>query len=108
MSYGYTLLYAQLSNIIHRSRLHISLPIIHGSTRNIEGLQYDIADIFKPVLIDRLIFRLINKKQINETYFNVTNEYVYLTKEGARIFIEEFEQSLSKTILLKIQEIFII
>ena len=52
MSYGYAILYGIIENDIYKSNLSISLPFIHGLTRNPDGLQYDIADIFKPVVID--------------------------------------------------------
>lgn len=100
MSYGYNLLYTMISNSIHRSRLQISLPIIHGDTRNQEGLQYDIADIFKPIIIDRLIFRLINKNQILPIHFDIYTDKVYLNKLGIEVFIENYEKLLSKTIYI--------
>ncbi|HHU55710.1 MAG TPA: CRISPR-associated endonuclease Cas1 [Acholeplasmataceae bacterium] len=100
MSYGYTQLYTLISNIIHRSRLHISLPIIHGNVRSPEGLQYDIADIFKPIIIDRLIFRLINKKQIQAEDFDIKEDKVYLNRLGINVFINNFEELLYKTIYI--------
>lgn len=100
MSYGYSLLYTLIANALFRSRLHISLPIIHSNIRREEGLQYDIADIFKPVVVDRLFFRLINKNQISINHFDKTDKGVYLNKEGAQIFIEEFEGLLKNTISL--------
>ncbi len=98
MSYGYAILYSLIANKIHRSSLHISFPFIHSNARRKEGLQFDIADIFKPVLIDRLIFRMINKKQILKTHFFEYKDGIYLNKEGAKIFIEEIENNLKSTI----------
>lgn len=99
MSYGYALLYSIIENDIHQSNLCISLPFIHGVSRHSGGLQYDIADIFKPVIVDRLIFRLINKHQINSEYFQETNKGVLLNKNGIKVFIEEFESLLQKVII---------
>lgn len=98
MSYGYAVLYGILENDIHLSNLNISLPFIHGVTRNPGGLQYDIADIFKPVIIDRLIFRMINKRQIDSSYFIYNKDSILLSKQGTRLFLEEFENQLSTTI----------
>ncbi len=98
MSYGYALLYGVIESDIYKSNLCISLPFVHGISRKHDGLQYDIADIFKPVLIDRLIFRLINKKQITKDDFDKTKECVLLNKKGIKKFINEFEEELHSTV----------
>ncbi|MDO4466865.1 MAG: CRISPR-associated endonuclease Cas1 [Bacillota bacterium] len=66
MSYGYALLYGILLSILDRSSLFPQISFIHSLSKNCDSLQYDLADIFKPVLVDRLIFRMIRKKQIKE------------------------------------------
>ncbi len=98
MSYGYALLYGVVESMLYCSHLLPQLGIIHGQSKNENGLKYDIADIFKPVLIDRLIFRLINKKQILKKNFTKQKEGIYLSKEGCITFINSFEEELSKTI----------
>ena len=78
MSFGYALLYSRIEGSIIRSRLTIELPFIHGYSKKDSGLHHDIADIFKPILVDRLVFRLINKKIMNKSDFEKTEEwYLY-------------------------------
>ncbi len=98
MSFGYAVLYGIIENDIYQSNLVISLPFIHGITRNSTGLQYDIADIFKPILIDRLIFRLINKRQITKEHFIIKENETLLNKEGIKILLEEIEKNLQSVI----------
>ena len=100
MSYGYSILYGLIENDIYKSNLNISLPFIHGTSKRNTGLQYDIADIFKPVIIDRLIFRLINKKQLSISHFDIMDNKVLLNKIGAKLFIMELEQTLESIITL--------
>lgn len=100
MSFGYSILYSIIESIIHRSSLVISLPFIHSLDRRKEGLQYDIADIFKPVIIDRTIFRMINRNQITKLHFEEYKNGIYLSKYGSKIFIEEVESFLKSTINL--------
>jgi len=99
LSYGYAILYGLIRSILYRSRLQINLPFIHGTTRDPEGLQYDIADIFKPVIVDRLVFRMLNKNQINEKHFVEHKGGVYLNKTGSILYLKEFENLLKSTIL---------
>lgn len=102
MSFSYAMLYSLVSNIIYRSRLNINLPVIHGIVRSEEGFQYDIADIFKPIICDRLIFRMINKNMIDQTCFEYNDRLkgVYLNKKGMTIFIHNFEEMLADTIVV--------
>lgn len=98
MSYGYAILYGLVETAIYTSNLMPQLGIIHGISKPDSSLKYDVADIFKPVIIDRLIFRMINKKQLSKNYFEKRNSGVYLTKDGAVIFIEELESLLQSTV----------
>lgn len=98
LSFGYAILYSIIENAIYRSSLDISFPFIHSNIRRKGGLQFDIADIFKPVLIDRLVFRLINKRQINRDHFTEHKCGVYLNKIGSQILIEEIESLMRSTI----------
>lgn len=97
MSYGYAILYGILDSIIHRSNLLNQIPVIHGTSRKDNLLAYDIADIFKPICIDRVIFRVINKNQVNLSHFKNTKKGCFLDKVGASLFIGEIEQKLSST-----------
>jgi CRISPR-associated protein Cas1 len=105
LSYGYAILYGLIRSVIFRSKLQINLPFVHGTAKECEGLVYDISDIFKPVLVDRTIFRLINKKQISDNHFESSKGGIYLTKEGATIFINEFEKILQSTITVNKRKI---
>lgn len=98
MSYGYALLYGVIETSLYCSHLLPHLGIIHGQTKSENSLKYDLADIFKPILVDRLIFRMINKKQLSLDYFTSKNDATYLSKEGSILFIEEFENTLKSTI----------
>ncbi len=101
MSYGYSLLYGIIETMLYCSHLLPHFGLIHGLSKPENGLKYDIGDIFKPVLIDRLIFRLINKKQITINNFERKNEGTYLSKEGCIIFINAFDEELRNTIDIK-------
>jgi CRISP-associated protein Cas1 len=97
MSFGYAILYGKIEGDIHRSRLVLELPFVHGHSKLDSGLQHDIADIFKPIYIDRLIFNLINKKAINLTHFEKRDSGVYLNRTGMGIFINHLDEYLKKT-----------
>ena len=100
LSYGYTLLYGLILSILDRSSLFPQISFIHSLSKNSDSLQYDLADIFKPVYIDRMVLRLIRKKQIKQSHFQYKPDgRCYLSKEGTKVFIEEFNTLLQSTIV---------
>ncbi len=98
LSYGYSLLYANYLSVIDRSRLYSQVSFIHSLTKCSESLQFDLADIMKPVLVDRLVLSLCRHKLIKDEYFDYNQDRCYLNKEGVKFFIEKYENYLLKTI----------
>jgi CRISPR-associated protein Cas1 len=105
MSFGYTLLYSRVKSFLHQSRLSPALAMIHGLTKDSESFAYDIADIFKPIIIDRLIFRLINVRSITNADFENINGGVYLNDSGRKTFISAFDGLLKTVIKYKRRKI---
>lgn len=98
LSYGYSILYGMILSILERSSLHPQISFIHSLNKSFDSLQYDLADIFKPVLIDKLVLRLIRRKRVKETYFDKSDGRCYLNKEGISFFVKEIENQLISTI----------
>ena len=98
LSYGYSLLYANYISVIDRSRLYSQISFVHSLTKCSESLQFDLADILKPVLIDRLVLSLCRHKLLKDEYFDYKSDRCYLNKEGVKFFVEKYENYLLKTI----------
>ncbi len=83
------------------------IGIVHATNKRNYSLNLDFADIFKPIIVDRVIFSLVNLQQLNaETDFEKTdNGGIYLSKEGKRVFIEQFEKKLADKITVKGKEL---
>jgi len=58
----------------------------------------DLAEIFKPMLVDRLIFRLVNKREIQEKHFEKQLNQCLLNPTGKKIFVTAWEERLKETI----------
>ena len=95
ISFGNTLLYQRIANEINRTSLDIRIGIVHAAGSRPESLNLDLADLFKPILVDRAIFTLINRKMISGSDFiEVENNGIYLSKSGKKTFIKEFENKI--------------
>ena len=99
LSYGYAILYANVLSDIDKSPLLPQISYIHSLSKQSDSLQFDIADMLKPIFIDRLILRMINKNQIKTNYFEYKeNGACYLNKEGIKVFLYEYEKLMQKSI----------
>lgn len=95
ISFGNTLLYQRIANEINRTSLDIRIGIVHAAGNRPESLNLDLADLFKPILVDRTIFTLVNRKMINVNDFvEVENNGIYLNNRAKKIFISDYENKL--------------
>lgn len=96
ISFGNTLMYQRIANEINRTSLDIRFGFIHATGKRSESLNLDLADLFKPIIVDRTIFTLINRKMIDagRDFQQTEKGGVYLNKNGKRIFIQEFERKV--------------
>ena len=103
ISFGNTVLYNRCSDLIHKTSLDCRIAFVHASNHRDESLNLDIADIFKPIIVDRVILSLINRQQINanDHFEEMPEGGIYLSKEGKKIFIQEFQYKLNSLISYK-------
>ncbi|MGB9677980.1 MAG: type I-B CRISPR-associated endonuclease Cas1b, partial [Candidatus Ratteibacteria bacterium] len=98
ISFGNSLMYAVCLSEIYRTRLNPYIGFIHEAGDKKHSLAYDISEIFKPIIVDKVIFKLINLKIIDEKDFKVKNGMYLLKEEAKQKFVEEFERRLSTVI----------
>lgn len=100
ISFGNTFIYRRIANEIYRTALDIRIGFVHAANSRSESLNLDIAEIFKPIIVDRTIFTVIHNLQINnkEHFEKEDNGGIYLNNVGKRIFIRELEYKLSSKI----------
>jgi len=54
--------------------------------------------VFKPIVVDRLIFTLINKKMITKKDFDKHTEGIMLSEAGRRTFVSELDKRMQTTV----------
>lgn len=103
LSFGNTFLYNYIAMEINKTPLDIRIGCVHSATRRMESLNLDFADMFKPLIVDRTIFSLINRRAIvKKLHFEEENNGgVYLNKEGKKIFLEALYDKLDTNITVK-------
>ncbi|CDI49493.1 type I-B CRISPR-associated endonuclease Cas1b [Clostridium tetani] len=98
ISFINTLVYTKILGAIYHTQLNPTVSYLHEPGIRRFSLSLDIAEIFKPILADRLIFSLLNKKQITKKSFTKELNYLHLTKDASKIIVGELDQKLQTTI----------
>lgn len=98
LSFGNMLCYSQCLRAIHQTQLNLTISYLHTPGERRFSLSLDIAEIFKPVIIDKLLFKTLNKKVIQKSDFEKQINYIVLKERAKKAFLEAFDQRLSETI----------
>ncbi len=97
ISFGNMICYSQCLNAIKQTYLNSTISYLHECGDRRHSLCLDISEIFKPIIIDRVIFKLVNTKKITYKHFNKDVSFCYLNESGKKIFIDELEKKLDET-----------
>lgn len=92
ISYGNSLLYSCILSKVRQTPLDPSISFVHEPLERRNSLCLDIADIFKPIFVDRLIIRLLNKNMLNSSHFNDNLNGCVLKENGRKKFVKKFEE----------------
>lgn len=98
ISFGNSVLYTVCLSEIYRTQLNPTISYLHEPGSRRFSLALDISEIFKPIIVDRAIFRLLNTEQLKRSHFDTTLNGCYLAEEGRRLFLGALEERLSTTI----------
>lgn len=98
ISFGNALVYTCVLAELYKTQLNPLIGFLHQPGERRFTLSLDIAEIFKPLLADRIIFSLLNKKQIRSSHFTKGLNMCHLSEEGRRLFVREFDEKLRTTI----------
>lgn len=92
ISFGNTLLYTKTISAIFRTHLDQRISFLHEPSEGRFSLSLDISEVFKPVIVYRTIFDLVNNRKIQVIkHFDKKVNYCILNEDGRKIFIEAFE-----------------
>jgi CRISPR-associated protein Cas1 len=98
ISFGNSLLYATTLGEIYHTRLNPTVSFLHEPGNRRFSLSLDISEVFKPIIVDHVIFKLINTKMLGEKDFEKDVNFCYLSEKGRRIFLREYDERLKTTI----------
>lgn len=98
ISFGNMICYTFCLKAIHQTQLNPTISYLHEPGERRYSLALDLAEIFKPLLVDRVIFKVLNKKEIQEKHFDRNLNRCLLNESGKKIFIKALEDKAAETI----------
>lgn len=98
ISFLNSMLYTTVLSEIYKTHMDPRIGYLHETNFRRFTLNLDIAEIFKPIIGDRIIFKLLNEKIINTSNFKNIGNIVSINESGKKKIIEELDNKLSTTI----------
>lgn len=98
ISYVNTIIYTRVLSEIYKTQLNPTISYLHEPAERRFSLCLDIAEIFKPIIGDRLIFSMLNKKQITEKDFEKNLNYLYIKDKARKEITKEIDKRLQTTV----------
>lgn len=98
ISFGNTVAYTTCLSEIYRTHLDPRISYLHTTNFRRFSLNLDIAEIFKPILVDRIIFYLLARNMLRANHFEAKAGGILLNDTGRQVFITEWENRLRTTI----------
>lgn len=90
------LTYTVVRHEASKTHLEETFSVLHSPGQGRASLSLDLAEPFKPVLTDMLIFRMVRRHMLDDTWFNLQDGVCLLTETGRRHVAEQFSQRLEE------------
>jgi len=98
VSFGNMLCYTTVLSQIYHTQLNPTISYLHEPGTRRFSLALDIAEIFKPILVDRVIFSVLNKKMIQKNDFDIQLNGCKIKDSAKKSFVKAYEEKLNETI----------
>lgn len=101
ISFGNSLLYTTVLSEIYKTHLDPRIGYLHTTNFRRFSLNLDVAEIFKPILVDRMIFTVIGKGMLKSSDFVRESGGVLLNDAGRTVFLKQWDERLRQTIQVR-------
>lgn len=90
--------YTLCLDMIYHTQLNPTISFLHQPGFRRFSLALDLAEVFKPLLADRLIFSLLNKRIIQKNDFDHQLNSCLLKDSGRKKVVKAWDEKLNETI----------
>lgn len=97
ISFGNMMCYTETLRAIHQTQLNSTISFLHTPGERRYSLSLDISEIFKPILVDRVIFKTLNKHILSPQCFDKRLNSCLLNEKGKKLFVKSMEERYDET-----------
>lgn len=97
ISFGNMMCYTETLRAIHQTQLNPTISFLHTPGERRYSLSLDISEIFKPILVDRVIFKTLNKHILSPQCFDKRLNSCLLNEKGKKLFVKAMEERYDET-----------
>ncbi len=97
-SFGNSIMYTTNLSEIYKTHLDPRIGYLHSTNFRRFTLNLDVSEIFKPIIIDRVIFTLLGRNMISGDDFEKNMGGLLMKEKAKKAFIQELEDKLRTTI----------
>lgn len=98
ISFVNAMCYSLCLDAIYHTQLNPTISFLHEPGERRFSLALDIAEIFKPILADCLIFSMFNRKQVQTSDFDQKLNGCLLKPNATKKVVQEWEERTKETI----------
>lgn len=91
-------MYTATLSEIYKTQLNPTISYLHEPGDKRFSLSLDVAEIFKPLIVDRLIFQVLNKNMITEDDFMQSEECIRFKDASLKKIMRLFDDKMLTTI----------
>lgn len=98
ISFGNSILYTIVLSEIYKTHIDPRIGFLHATNFRRFSLNLDVAEIFKPIIIDRFIFTIVGTGMVSGKDFEKESGGIVLKDKARKRFVEELDKRLRTTI----------
>lgn len=99
LSYGYTILAAQVASAIASVGFDPYIGYLHSSRYGKPALALDLLEEFRPIIVDSVVLSLFNNRQLEAKDFQKELNTFRMTDATRRLFLQKFEERMQEVIV---------
>lgn len=97
ISFGNMMCYVETLRAVHQTQLNPTISFLHSPGERRYSLCLDISEIFKPIIVDRVIFKVLNKHALSKSDFDWKLNRCLLNEKGKKTFVRAMEDRYTET-----------
>jgi len=96
LSYGYTILGAQVAGAVAAAGLDPYVGYLHSSRYGKPALALDLLEEFRPIIVDAVVLGLLNNRQLGAADFERELNSYRMCDAARRLFLQKFEERMQE------------